>query len=64
LKERLDEVSSSLRDATARLDTVTDERDQLQFQLTRLDEKLIRKETCDPTHVKVSTSLLEWYRTS
>lgn len=47
LKERLDEVSTSLREATARLETVSDERDQLQFQLTRLDEKLIKKEKCE-----------------
>lgn len=46
LKERLDEVSSSLRDATARLENVSDERDQLKFQLTRLDEKLSKKESC------------------
>lgn len=49
LKERLDEVSSSLRDATARMDNVIDERDQLQFQLSRLDEKLIKKESYVPS---------------
>lgn len=46
LKERLDEVSTSLRDATAQLENVSDERDQLKFQLTRLDEKLSNKESC------------------
>jgi hypothetical protein len=47
LKKRLEEVSASLRDATALLDNVTEERDQLQFQLSRLDEKLVKKEMCD-----------------
>ena len=51
LKERLDEVSSSLRDANARLENVTDERNQLQFQLSRIDEKLSKKERYAPHFV-------------
>jgi hypothetical protein len=46
LKERLDEASTALRDATVRLEDVTEERDQLQYQVTRLDEKLLAKDRC------------------
>lgn len=44
LKYRLDEASTALRDATVRLENVTEERDQLQYQVTRLDEKLLAKD--------------------
>lgn len=48
LKERLDEVSSTLRDTNARLHTVTDERNQLKLQLSRPDAKLSKKEMYVP----------------
>jgi predicted nuclease with TOPRIM domain len=46
LKSRLEEAESSLRDVTSQLENMAEERNQLQYQVKRLDEKLVSKDRC------------------
>jgi uncharacterized coiled-coil DUF342 family protein len=46
IQARLEKASAALREATAKADCFTEERDQLQYKLTRLQEKLAEKDKC------------------
>ena len=46
LQARVEQAGTALRQATAKADYATEGRDQLQYKLARLDEKLTEKERC------------------